>query len=309
MRVYITAVAGYIGTYLLQYLHERGGYQISGCDIRSFPPLMPKLEGVQFALLDCTRLRKEDLEGYDAVIHLAAVSSHADANANPRLTQRLNVWGTANLAKVAREAGVKCFIFPSTSAVYQQPLGHEGFPNEEIEVQPVDLYSHTKLQAEEKIQALSSENFRVVILRFGTVYGYSPRMRWDILVNIFTKQAMLEGVLTLYDGGEAYRPLVFIADVARSYEWALNTPIQGVFNISEGDYTVKQVAEIFCSHVTAKEIALNVLPNTKPQEVMSYKLDTSKAEAHGFGCRYRLNEVLPEELRKFSRRVALRIDD
>jgi len=305
MRVFITGAAGYIGTYLLGYL-EGKGYQVTACDIRSLPSGMPELKDVTFLLKDCTKLMRGDLVGYDAIIHLAAVSSHADCNANPKRARILNVWGTVNLAKAAKAAGVKRFIFASTAAIYQRPLGQEEFPKESVEVQPIDIYSDTKFQAEEKILALSSENFWVIVPRFGTVYGNSFRMRWDILVNIFTQQAMLEGVLTLFDGGEAWRPLVFIGDVARCYEWALHASVQGVFNISEGDYTVKQVAEIFRSKATAKETVLNVQPNLRPQEVMSYKMDTSKARVHGFECLYKLEEVLGEELLKFSERVRLR---
>jgi len=302
LKVLITGATGYIGTYLLQYLSKKDRYLITALDIRN-PVTSFDKKSIKLTLKDFTTLTKKDLVGYDAIIHLAGISGHADADADWKRAVKLNIWGTLDLAELAKEAGVKKFIFPSTSSVYQVSLGDEKFFNESAKVRPLDVYSVTKYEAENKILPLASNNFQVIIPRIGSVYGHSPRMRWDILVNVLSYYALKKGLITIYDEGKAWRPLIYIADVARFYDWALSQKVDsGIFNIIEGNYTVGEVAQVLIDNLRQKKVKLAVRPIENPQEVFSYKMDSAKAENSGFRSQFKFKDVIAEELKIWEKR-------
>src|SRR5213596_4048501 len=235
--ILVTGGAGYIGCVAVRQLLDKGEA------VRVFDKLYFGDEGLA-AVADKIDLVQGDLrtldpavlDGCNAVLHLAGLSNDPTAEFNPKANQDINTRGTEVLADACKRRGVKRFIFASTCSIYDLGFYAPDFlRDEDSEVRPRAAYAVSNYDAERILLKMADENFCPVILRQGTVYGWSPRMRYDLVVNTFVKDALSTGRITIHYGGEMWRPLVDIRDVARAYVAAIEAPedaVRGqVFNI------------------------------------------------------------------------------
>lgn len=249
--VLVTGAGGYIGTVLSELLLD-AGHEVRALDRLFFGrETLAHLEGrAGFELVrdDIRYVGPEPFEGVDAVVHLAGISNDPACDLEPRITQEVNVDGTMRVAKQAQAAGVSRFIFSSSCSVYGASDGlvlDESSPRA-----PVSLYARTKIQSEEDLTALQGDDFAVTMLRNGTVYGISPRMRFDLVINLMTLYALRRRKIFVLGGGQQWRPLVHVYDVARAVQAVLDAPLEKVagevFNVgaTEHNFQTVQVAQM-----------------------------------------------------------------
>ncbi|MBI4130384.1 SDR family oxidoreductase [Candidatus Roizmanbacteria bacterium] len=250
MKILIAGIDGYIGTVMGQVLQERG-HDVAGLDtgfyregwlyngVTKLPPIIVK---------DTRNVTVDDLNGYDAVIHLADLSNDPISNRNEKNTYAINHGGTVHLATLAKQAGVKRFLYSSSCSVYG--IAKEDLTTEESEVNPQTAYAKCKVLAEQDIQKLADDNFSPTFLRNATVYGPSPRMRFDLVVNNLCGHAWVNHEIRMTSDGTPWRPLVHILDVCEAFACVLGAPKDSihneVFNVgnSTSNYRIKDIAEI-----------------------------------------------------------------
>jgi nucleoside-diphosphate-sugar epimerase len=245
--VLVTGGAGYIGSMLVPVLLQRG-YRVRVFDKLLFgreglAPIAPNIELVQG---DVCQFDDGALDDIDKVIHLAALSNDPTADFNPDATRLVNVEGTRRVAAACVKRGVKRFVFASSCSIYYSLNPYDGILNEDSEISPTAAYSLSKKLSEGMLRELANLAFCPVALRKGTVFGHSPRMRFDLVVNAFTRAAWETGRLTVFGGGEMWRPLLNINDAAEAYVSALELPddlVRGKsFNVLHKNYRVLELA-------------------------------------------------------------------
>lgn len=250
MKVLITGIDGYIGTQMAQVLMSRG-HDVTGIDsgfyregwLYNGVKLSPKV-----ITKDTREIVLKDLKGFDAVISLADLSNDPLGNQDPKNTYAINHTAIIRLAKLAKKAGVKRFIYSSSCSIYG--IAKDGLVDETSEVFPQTAYAKCKLLVEQDLQKLADKNFTCTYMRNATVFGASPRMRFDLVVNNLSGIAWTEKLIKLSSDGTPWRPLVHILDVCEAFATALEAPkslVQNqIFNIGSttGNYQVKQVAKI-----------------------------------------------------------------
>ena len=251
MGVLVTGSKGYIGSVLVDYLTERSP-KVSGLDSGLFETsrLEPCPKDSLTIQKDIRHVVPEDLAGVSTVIHLAALSNDPLGALRPELTSEINHFGAIQLAQAAKEAGVKRFIFLSTQSIYgiSDPDGPE-LDEERSEKTPLTAYAKTKFLAEQDIQRLHSDDFFVVVLRPATVFGYSPRLRTDIVFNNLVAQAHFRGEINLTSDGRPWRPVIHVKDLCMAISQAAELPksqiASRVYNVGVegGNYTVLQLAQ------------------------------------------------------------------
>jgi nucleoside-diphosphate-sugar epimerase len=240
MRLLIAGGAGYLGSVLIPKLLERG-YKVDVVDLFWFGNHLPRQVGVLNK--DIFQLTTEDLEPYDQVIFLAGLSNDPMAEYSPSRNFIFNAAAPAYLGYIAKIAKVKRYIYASSCSVY-------GYTENELydETRPVSStypYGISKLQGEQAVTQLVDDNFSVISLRKGTISGYSPRMRLDLIINTMFKTAMQDHTITV-NNPSIWRPILSIDDAATAYIRAVeaNQSISGVFNVASGNYTVGEVADL-----------------------------------------------------------------
>jgi nucleoside-diphosphate-sugar epimerase len=283
MNILITGGGGYIGLELCRLLLERGD-SVRVLDRFFFGegPLLALAERSGGRLTsvagDVRELRDDWLDGIDAISHLAGLSNDPTAEYNPAANWEMNAVATERLAQAAKRRGIARFVFGSSASVYDG-LG-PGMFHERTEVRPRGAYSLSKKYGEDALRELADAAFAPAILRQGTVYGWSPRMRFDLVVNTFLKDAVTVGKLYLHGGGWQWRPLVDVTDVARAHAVCLDAPLDAVrgeiFNVMQENYQVRQLAMLVAGslslrgrHVTLEEAPL-------PAFVRDYRMSNLK---------------------------------
>jgi nucleoside-diphosphate-sugar epimerase len=192
-----------------------------GCDLTPIP-------AVKSIKRDIRDITVDDLRGFDAVVHLAALSNDPIGNLNSSWTDSINFHGTRQLAERAREAGVSRFLFASSCIMYGMSEG--GIVDEESPLNPQTDYARSKVDAERALSALASDEFSPVLLRNGTMYGVSPRMRFDTVLNSLSGWAVTTGTITVMGDGKPWRPVVHVRDVGRAFLAALDAPREAIHN-------------------------------------------------------------------------------
>ncbi len=249
MRILLAGHDGYIGTVLAPLL-TAAGHDVVGLDAGLFsacpfgvqPPAIPARR------LDIRDATAADLDGFDAVVHLANLSNDPLGNLSPGLTHAVNAEATVRLGALAREAGVSRFVFASSCSLYGA-AGQDAV-SETASFNPVTPYGQAKVDAEIGLRALATDTFSPVFMRNATVYGVSPRLRFDLVVNNLTAWAVATGAIRMLSDGTPWRPLVHVEDVSTAVVAALAAPRSAVhneaFNVGRAgeNYQVRDVARI-----------------------------------------------------------------
>ena len=279
-RVLVTGHRGYIGTVLVSMLLDNG-HDVVGIDTRLFEPSafgdveprdVPELAG------DVRDVEQSDLEGFDAVLHLAALSNDPLGQLDPTLTCAINHQAGVRLAGHAKAAGVGRFVVSSSCSLYGSAGGEEAL-TEDAQFRPVTAYARSKVELERDVAALADDGFAPTALRNSTVYGISPRLRGDLVVNELVGRALIDGAIYLRSDGTAWRPLVHVEDVARAFVAVLEAPLDRVagqaFNVGRNadNYQVSEIAQAVCDAVPGSRITY--APDGGP-DARSYRVDFSR---------------------------------
>ena len=289
-KLLLVGGAGYIGTRLSNYLSEKN-YDITVVDNFWFGDFISdKVNKIKKNLWDLT---SNDLEGFDAVLFLAGLSNDPMAMFRPDLNFIENSSAPVYLAFIAKQAGVKRFIGASSCSVYGYTKNKT--LNENSVVKPTYAYGISKLQFEQGLMTLEDENFRPILFRKGTVGGWSPKMRYDLVVNTMFKSALTTGKITV-NNSKLWRPLIDIRDVIQGYEKAIEADldITGVYNLSGINLTIGDLGKLLHQRLThyGYDIKLDILNNP---DVRNYKVSTSKIEDElGFKANYTPVDSLDE---------------
>lgn len=237
---------------------------------------------------DIRDVELKDLEGFDAVFHLAGLSNDPLGNLNPGLTEEINYLASVKLAKLAKKAGVSRFVFSSSCSNYG--AGGEDWLNEESAFNPVTPYGVSKVKVEQDVSQLADDNFSPTFLRNATAYGVSPRLRFDLVLNNLVAWALTKGLVYIKSDGSPWRPIVHIEDISRAFIAVLEAPKEAIhneaFNVgrNEDNYQIRDLANIVketvpncqieyaadagpdkrCYRVNCSKI-MQVLPDFKPQ--------------------------------------------
>ena len=249
MRVLVTGHRGYIGAVMASVL-QNARFDVVGldCDLYGACEFGRTRETVPSYDTDLRDIEWTDLLSFDAVVHLAALPEDFDDQIDPQLTEEINLSATIRLAECCKRAQISRFLFASTCAVYGRD--ESGLIREDGVTHPLSAYAKSKLECERELSRLSSDTFAPVLLRNGTVYGVSPRLRLDTVVNDFVGAAFTNGRIDMQTEGRAWRPLIHVEDVARAYAAVLAAPDKRVaghtFNVvaSKENFRVIDVADM-----------------------------------------------------------------
>jgi nucleoside-diphosphate-sugar epimerase len=261
-KVLVTGHDGYIGRVLMPMLVDRG-YEVHGIDSGLFRgcALGPHVQEPNESKQDVRDLQASDLEGFDAVMHLAAVSNDPIGDLNPRCTYEINHEASVRTAELAKQAGVGRFLFSSSCSLYGAAAGQDAL-DETASFNPVTPYGESKVLAEEGIRALADDDFSPTFLRNATAYGVSERQRGDLVVNNLVGLALTTGEVRLNSDGTAWRPLVHIEDISLAMIAALEAPRETVhneaFNVGrdEDNYRIRDVAALVEELVPGTHVTL-----------------------------------------------------
>jgi nucleoside-diphosphate-sugar epimerase len=278
MRVLVTGHKGYIGSVMVPML-ETVGHAVVGLDSDLYrnSTYSENLSEVPEIIKDVRDIEKSDLEGMDAIVHLAGLSNDLLGDLNPQLTYEINHAASVRLAAMAKELRISRFVFASSCSNYG--AASDGMQDENAVLNPVSAYAISKVLVERDLKDLADDHFSPVLMRNSTAYGVSPKMRFDLVVNNLTAWAYTTGQILLKSDGKPWRPLIHIEDIGLAVIAALETPRELIHNqainvgMNSENYQVFQLAEFVKTTVPNCEIKF--AEGAEPDK-RNYRVDFSK---------------------------------
>jgi nucleoside-diphosphate-sugar epimerase len=284
MRILITGNMGYIGPVVVRYLRARHPEaELVGFDSGYFAHnltgglLLPECRLNRQIFGDVRSLPPEELKGVDAVVHLAAISNDPMGNRYEEVTLDINYRATIEVARKAKAAGVRSFVFASSCSVYG--FAENGARDENSPLDPLTAYARSKVQSEQELAKLAGPDFQVTCLRFATACGMSERLRLDLVLNDFVASAIAAKRILILSDGTPWRPLIHVEDMARAIEWAIQRQGRGgeclVVNAGSNgwNYQVKALAQAVAEAIPGTEVSIN--RDAQPDR-RSYQVDFTK---------------------------------
>jgi nucleoside-diphosphate-sugar epimerase len=285
-KVLLVGGAGYVGSVLTRELLERG-YAVRILDRLYFGDLglRDHRDRVELVVGDMRTLTPDVLKDTEAVINVGGLSNDPTAEYNPTANYEMNTLAAKRLADLCVAQGVRRYIFASSCSIYDRGVSEEArdvLLDEDLEVNPKAAYSSSKYEAERLLLDMSSADFCPVILRKGTIYGFSPRMRYDLVVNTLVKDALSKGYITIHYGGEMWRPLVEVRDVARAYIACLSADEdkvkEQIFNVSFHNIRISELALRVRETFRSMGIDVDIRPEYGYRGVRSYRVSAAKIQ-------------------------------
>ncbi len=228
-KILMTGHKGYIGSVMAPHF-LKAGYDVTGLDTGYFNPctLVPDAAEIPEIRKDIRDVTPEDLKGFYGIVHLAALSNDPIGNLDEGWTTDINHDATVRLAEMAREAGVRRFIFSSSCIMYG--MSDAGEVDETSPLDPKTEYARSKVKSERALVGMAADGFSPTYMRNGTIYGVSPRMRFDTVLNDLTAAAVTTGKVEVFSDGKPWRPVIHVQDVARSFLHVLEAPAAKIHN-------------------------------------------------------------------------------
>jgi len=311
MHVLVTGHQGYLGTVMVPVLRA-AGHTVRGLDIGYYADciLGSAPDDPPGSTMDLREAGADQLSGVDAVVHLAALSNDPLGALAPQITHDINFSASIRLARLAKAAGVQRFLYASTCSVYG--AAGDGLVGESAPLRPLTPYAVSKVRVEDEVAALADTGFCPVFLRNATAFGFSPRLRADIVLNNLVGHAVLSGEVRVLSDGTPWRPLVHAADIAQAFLLCLTAPADRIraraFNIGDEDNnrTVAQIARSVAEVVPGSRVTITGETGADPR---SYRVDFSRARAElGFRARWSVADGAAELYREYLAR-GLTADD
>ena len=311
MRVFVTGVNGYIGALLGPYLMERG-LSVVGLDVGYYRDGWLFSDNKRLALQpytinkDLRDISTSDLEGCDAVAHLAELSNDPLGQNNPQVTHQINHKGSVALAEAARKVGIRRFVYTSSCSVYGAGTGD--FLDETAPTNPQTAYAECKVLVERDVGKMTGDDFCPVFLRNATAYGASPRMRFDIVINDLSAMAHTTRRIAMTSDGSPWRPVVHVSDICEAIYCSLVAPEEAVkgkiFNVGQSseNYRVRELAQIVANEFPGCE--LSVGPSGGDNRSYRVNFDKIHRELPNFQCRHTARTGA-RELRELFERIQM----
>ncbi|MDH3402507.1 MAG: SDR family oxidoreductase [Acidobacteriota bacterium] len=282
MRILVTGNMGYVGPGVVRRLRESHPQaEIVGFDAGYFAHCLTNAASLPERVLDrqifgdIRSIAPSLLEGFDAVVNLAAISNDVMGAIDESLTMDVNCDSGVRLAEMAKQAGARSFVFASSCSVYGSE--GEGAKTEAADLDPLTAYARSKIATEKALKPLAGDGFNVTCLRFGTACGMSDRLRLDLVLNDFVACAVASKKITVLSDGSPWRPLIHVLDMARAIDWAVGRDAKdgGAFLVCNTgsdawNYQVRELAEAVAREIPGTEVEIN---REAPPDNRSYRVD------------------------------------
>ncbi|MCB1624417.1 MAG: SDR family oxidoreductase [Pseudomonadales bacterium] len=314
MKLFVTGTEGYIGSRLVPLLLA-DGHEVTGLDTGFYRDGWLFSEQATYTASarqlnkDLRKVTAQDLEGYDGVVHLAELSNDPLGQNNPQVTFEINHQGSVRLAQLAKQAGVKRFVYASSCSVYGQAATE--WVDETSPVNPQTAYAHCKANVERDVTPLANKDFTVTFLRNATAYGASPRIRFDIVLNDLCALAWTRKLIAMTSDGTPWRPIVHIEDICRAIRCTLVAPSDvvnaQVFNVGADseNYRIRELAEIVAAVFEGCQVTIGSSAGDNRSYRVSFKKIT--AGLPGFRCEWTAKRGA-EQLRDLFQRIEMSPD-
>ena len=306
-KILVTGSEGYIGQHLVELLIS-SGHKVFGCDPSWYEEafVADKVQGYELFKCDFSELSVDDLSGFDAVCHLAAISNDPMGDLDPDVTLSINQYKTISFAERCASSGVGMFLFSSSCSVYGEAVSD--LVDEQSALNPVSLYAETKVEVENALLELGKSGFVTASLRNATAFGHSVNLRLDLVINDFVATALTTGAIKMLSNGEAHRPLVHCRDIAAAFMELCETPTTKVkdlvvnFGPQNANLKVLQMAQETQKVLENCELSIG---DDAGKDTRDYAVDFKKWNSlfPGFQFRYSLPEgikTLKQSLENFN---------
>jgi len=295
MKIIVLGGCGYVGSVLVKKLLKKN-YKIFVVDTQWFGNYLGRHKNLKILKCDIRNLKNISFKGYEKIIHLANIANDPMAELNPNLSWEVNVLTTYELITKSIRDGVKHFIYSSSGSVYG--VKKEKKVTEELSPMPISIYNKTKMIAE-RILLSFKDQIKINIIRPATVCGVSPRMRFDLTVNLLTMQALRKREITVF-GGSQKRPNIHVEDLTDIFIHFLNNQSNSIFyNAGFENLSVLQIAKIVKKNIPCKIII------KKSNDIRSYNLDSSKLLKTGFEPKLKINDAIKQIMEAFAKKKIL----